>query len=93
MGILYRSQNGRIRFCVIMFPIHFMTFPPEYFDHYIFDCFFPRSEWKTYKMMIDYEYVDEDEKYGPIICFDQYTYRLWNVTDERTQIKILHVTR
>lgn len=68
-------------------------FPPEYFDHYIFDCFFPRSEWKTYKMMIDYEYVDEDEKYEPIICFDQYTYRLWNVTDERTEIKILHVTR
>ena len=68
-------------------------FPSEYFENYISYCLFPRSEWETYKMTIDYEYVKEEEKFHPLCLHHILTSIIDNVTDRGTQIKIKHVTR
>ena len=68
-------------------------FPSEYFENYASYCFFPRSEWETYKMTIDYEYVEEEDKFIPYCLGIINTGDKYYVTDGNTQIKIKHVTR
>lgn len=73
-------------------PDTLFDFPPEFFCSPC-EGAFPRSEWKTYKMMIDYEYVEEDERFFAI-CLDIIPLSWINsVTDRGTQIKIKNVTR
>jgi hypothetical protein len=73
-------------------PDTLFDFPHEYF---CFPCegSFPRSEWKTYKMMIDYEYVEEDERFFAICLAIIPSAWIDSVTDRGTQIKIKHATR
>jgi len=73
-------------------PDTLFDFPPEYF---CFPCegSFPRSEWKTYKMTIDYEYVEEDEKFFAICLAIIPLWWIDSVTDRGTEIKIINVTR
>ena len=74
-------------------PDTLFVFPSWYFETYIWNCFFPESEWKTYKMRIEYEYVEEDDRFIPFCFAHILTSIISNVTDRRTQIKIKHVTR
>lgn len=38
------------------------NFPIEYFDDRQYNCYFPRSQWDTYKINVTYKFASEDEK-------------------------------